>query len=302
MGKGVQLVLLSSWSDASVNRFADVAAAYLGRTFEIGFTPFFNNGKGPFENANALVTKLGSAGYRLRFTVHLSFHRDDKTDKKTLMRRAEKTSEEFIQPNAGKVAISLCPMLEDERWSREMFKEMLEAIAKKVSWGHITKLNFRRSNNTNPNIQGKLVEFIDPKTKRKIVIPDSMTRFETEIHGEIGKSKLAQVYSNDGNFVWFDNPRKVKNLPYIENKNSAQNPKGTSDDKYPVSRFHGNGRTTLLWRPAYNLFTRSVDPITKLVKYTSNTKPKNRSDKNTEKDCAFNVVETEALKVFLGIT
>lgn len=297
MRKGVQLVSLNQWADASVNRFIDVAKGYTKGTLEIGFAPFFSGD--PWKQANTVISQLTSAGVRLKIVVHLSFHRDDPLHKHTLGARAQRFNDEFLTANLS-IPMSLCPMLEDE-WSHEKYHSVLEEVAGKVSWEKRPKLTFRRSNNKNPAVHGGVsVSYKQGGHKHVHKIPAN--HVETEIHGPVGAARKAGVYSNDGNFVWFDNPRR-KHFSYSETADSAHNA-GEADNpaKYPLSTFakkaaeHG-ARTCLLWRPAYNLYHR-VDPSAKVAVYNTRAqegRPQSRADDGS----AFNEVEQEALHVFL---
>ena len=128
---------------------------------------------------------------------------------------------------------------------------------------------------------------------------------ETEIHGHVGQASRAGTYSNDGNVVWFDNQYHLPNLPYMEDANSAGNANSGDTAKYPLSGFQPNSGTVLLWRHAYNLYSRRiVDPKRKLVQYFRNSLPAAATDsKSTDPltGCAFNAVEQEVFREFVGI-
>src|SRR3954451_21924118 len=112
MAKGIQPIVLTRWSNGSLDRLAGVIKAYSGKTFEIGCMPFFNHGQ-PFKQLQYLLHQITGAGPRIRLTIHLSFHRDDARDTGTLKTRAGMFND-FLLAHQGVADISVTPMLEDD--------------------------------------------------------------------------------------------------------------------------------------------------------------------------------------------
>jgi hypothetical protein len=300
MHKGVQLVLLSRWSAASCNNFVAAAGGYAGGPLEIGFAPFFNEAH-PFARAATVLSGLLSKGLALHVTVHLSFHRDDRTDVPTLQSRARKF-DDFFSQFQGRVTMNLCPMLEDT-WDLATYRKRLETVARELRWENPHPLlNFRRSNNVSPVGGPVSFPYRSGSFEEVIHLPGNGIHLQSEIHGSTAGCTRAGVYSNDGNYVWFDNPKGEK-LPYREVAGSAGTASGPgANATYSLTAFlagSARARTVLLWRPAYNLNQRRVDPTTKIVSYSVPGSPSSRTDSET--DPAFDAVEIAALRAFLGI-
>lgn len=293
MKLGIQAVLLSKWSEKSVSNFCSAVRGYKGEVLQIGFAPFFSKSR-PFANAKALQKNLGSEKFRLEFNLFLSFHRNDSNDDHTLTNRAASAWADFVLA-VGPAKVSISPQLEDE-WSNTEFQRRLEVVAKALPWDQNPMLGakFRRSNNGNPETRALDFEYKKGTIKRKIHID----RPAQEIHGPTNKATASRAYSNDGVFVWFDNPKKLA-LDRKEDASSCANADGSSA-KYPVSSFKRTAaESLLLWRPAYNLYKYAVDSKSKLVKYNLSTAVESRED--SEKAPAIDAFEMAVLKEFLSI-
>jgi ABC-type phosphate/phosphonate transport system substrate-binding protein len=73
--KGVQLVLLSKWSNASCDNFLEVATSPSAPLeIEIGFVPSFNS-RDPYGKAKYVTDKLLEAKKKVVLVVHLAFIR-----------------------------------------------------------------------------------------------------------------------------------------------------------------------------------------------------------------------------------
>lgn len=321
---GIQPVLLSRWAPTSVSNLTAVLMSYTGGPLEVGFMPFFHRdgcsagaGSTPWTNAQAIITALG-ASVPLRLVVHLSFHRDDHGDDATLARRAARACEEFILLNPT-VKFSVTPMLEDEWMDDKTFLHKLSVVAGAIPWSRVKqagiRLKLRRSSNTKPKVTPPATDLVvkdkSVKPPAKVVIFGRRHPIESEVHGPTHLAGKAEVYSNDGNYVYFDNPNGLA-LDYVETADSAINAGGDAKNpgKYSLTTFKttGYGTALLLYRPAYNLyartFPRNPNVRGKWVYYDPKTgDPNGRLDPGANQDggYAFDAYEAAVLRAFLNI-
>lgn len=297
--KGVQLVLLSRWSKASCDGFLSVAkSAQAPVNIEFGFVPVFNRSN-PYGNARYLVDQLRGAGKRVTVAVHLGFKCDGSFTDAQLEADAAAFNSGFFTQYANRVTFKVSPCLED-RWSQEVFLRRAKLVASKLDWNTLnsstTDLQIRRSPETDRSSLPATITVTKPgSTQSKNVI------LQREFHGYFGDAAGFNAYSNDGVCVWSE--VKFANRQY-EDVNSCRNADPPNQPtKYTVASFitgtNSYSNAVLLWRPAYNLFTKSVNS----QGYVTFSKPASPYDDPYRRNDAgaFDANEKEMLKRFLGV-
>lgn len=294
--KGVQLVLLSRWSQTSRDKFLSVAKdARAPAEIEIAFVPIFNRSK-PYANAKYIVEELLKAGKRVTVAVHLAFKGDGDFTEKQLQADAATFNSSFFKDYASRVTFKLSPCLED-RWTKDTFVKRAKLVAAKLDWTTLNKattnLQIRRSPEKDKSALPATISVTKPGgTQTKSII------LQREYHGYYGDAAGFQAYSNDGVCVWSD--LRFSNGQYedVESCKNADPP--NQPGKYKLTDFTtaaaGYGNAVLLWRPAYNLFTKTV-AANGYVKFD---KPATAASDRIDAG-SFDDNEKEALKKFLGV-
>lgn len=246
--------------------------------------------RGRFDNIIMLIDRLLAKGVVVKVRVHLSFHSSDSTSSEKLKERAETVNKVLFKPYADVVAFSFSPMLEDNYSSSTVFTERATALLSKLDYG---KLSTRRHRVLRSIIPDKTQE--KKPTSVKVKNPsDSKKSVSLSVVHESHTTTYSSynIWSNDGMFVY---------RPDTEDKDCTANANDKFPTKYSVSDFtkkaNSFSRSTLLWRPAYNLFNRDSDKERAYGKrcYAKNSLA-SRSD-----DGKFDDNEASVLKQFLGL-
>ncbi len=284
--KGFAAVGLSRLSGASAGNLATAVRESGCRQFEFSFMPFFN-AKDPFNNVDTLlaIPNVGKVE-----TIFLSW-RDEKVMNDgwgnalaTLGRRAGAVNRHLNGVRNKVDNIVLVPMLEDQ-WTQARWLEAVYVIAGQLDSGD--KVTFRRSVNSGNDMPPTNIS-----ARLKNGTSHTFTSTRLEAH-RIDHGGNAQVISNDGRLVYQDADIAGKH----ETKSSLVDGPGESRSLADwTSDANGSAKVSLLWRPSYNLYTRTY--AQSLITYR---KPdvllENRSD--SDSDPAVNAFEQEVLKSFL---
>jgi hypothetical protein len=293
-----------------------------------------------YETIRYVADSLLAIGKSLVVTVHFGFHAG-KDGKGHLNPNAEDLRayisdfySKFFRDYQSRVRIVLCPSLEDEYRSDTKFKDKVKVIVEQMAalgaltldGGNVVTNTWVRRSENKASIKAPFTYIL----KSRFTKPDGTTVKswkvrvrETEVHGtlkyeENGRAKNllsrsnVKAYSNDGNFVWFDNPRGLDGLRtegYATARNANEDDsckeKANRDDetnadcyKYSLSSFinstYRSGKVVLLWRPAYNLFEWNAERQTY-------DKPELSDRVDSDSKPKFDDVEKEALRLFLGV-
>src|ERR1044072_4814681 len=311
--KGVQLVVLARWSKKSCDNFLEVAALpNAPYRITIAFVPSFNSSR-PYENARYVIDRLLAAGKEVSVVVHLAYHDKYGTDSELQAnaRRFKTGLFAAISPNgdyyANRVFFRISPSLEDQ-WSDSEFASKAKKILAELDWNLLTSRH-------------KLWRSPDPGDcagTKPCPLPEDVIidvtrsgqtkrfRVQREFHSYFNKAGAANAFSNDGVFVWTDQPYSDG---YYEAAGSAANADTSwQRSKYTLTSFFQNtetfDRTVLLWRPRYNLF--AISPRGKLIKFA---KPRDSNgdipaERRSDSDLApaFDEYEKIVLRRFLGIS
>lgn len=282
---GLQLVGLSKWSTASTHNCAEAVISSRCGSFEFSYCPFFNLAN-PFGNADILnsipveVTETIFLGWRQEALMleDVSFVLE------TLSDRAEQVNTHINEIRGRVSKIILIPILEDY-WTEDQWLQAVRVIAAQLDSGD--KVTFRRSEmlNTDPpptNIVTKLKNGKDY----------NFSGVYLEAH-KIDFTGEANTISNDGGFVY--NSGVLMGLHEDSNSYSGRSEGYATLDKWSIAA-KGSTKTAMLWRPAYNLHTRSISNGYVSYTYPSITLD-NRVDDNA--DPAFNAFEAALVKRFL---
>lgn len=308
--KGVQAVLFHAWSAASVTRLGKVlATSRYRKTVHLGIAPFTGPKGGDLGSLVANMTTLRKHfSGPLAVCLFLSFHNEKFLKEAEATDRAGRIKAQLPAVTGSAKAVSICPMLEDE-WGSDTAKVegmLAAAAAPFLLNGLLVGVKLRRSSNHNSYCPSQLTVPVAGGNPTTLV-----TQVEFESHG-MAPFAGSRYFSNDGNFVCMEaeRPGSKKPLPYLEAKDSADNPKDTPNDdahKFTLAEYLGSravqaAPVNLLWRPAYNLY-----PYTTTESDKVNGRPKARYDMTkplTEradtKAGRFNDVEAACLARFLG--
>lgn len=306
--KGIQAVELARWSNTSVNNFlAVVTDRAAPAKIEIGFVPTFNRAN-PYGNASKVVDSLVSAGKQVSITVHLGFHLGNASNGTTntaelnqLRSDAKAFNDKFLSKYGGKanVSIKLSPSLEDE-WRQPQpsrpVDQVFQAVGSQLTYS-TSNVQFQRSNNQGDDSGRSSFAFTDGLKHQRTL------RMLQEMHGTVGRATGYEVYSNDGNFVYFDGDTDRNGRADENSKSLRDTP--VPPDTYSLSQFSSKlvanryGGTVLLWRPAYNLFTKKADALGVFEFHKPGTAPESRSD--SDRNPAFDQTEQTVLRIFLGM-
>ncbi|MDO9042687.1 MAG: hypothetical protein Q7U64_10155 [Desulfocapsaceae bacterium] len=284
--KGFQAVGLSKLSDTSTINCAAAIRESGCREFEFAFMPFFNS-IDPFKNVRTLLDIPNVSKVE---TIFLSW-RDETVMNDTwpnvlnmLNLRAREVNTHVNEVRNRVTMIILVPMLED-RWTEAMWLEAVHTIAGQID--NDAKISFRRS-----EMMGTDMPPASITTRLKNGTSYTFTSTWLEAH-RINHGGNAQVISNDGGLVYQDS----KIFDKYETKSSLIDaPGGYCSMSSWISEANLTSKVSILWRPSYNLFTRTYSGDE--IKYQ---KPDISLDKrsDSESDPAFNSFEKEVLKSFL---
>jgi hypothetical protein len=284
--KGIQAIGLSRWSDASAGNLAAAIKESGCRRFEFSFMPFFNPEE-PFKNVETLIAipKAGKVE-----TIFLSW-RDEKvmndgwSEALDILKQRAREVNSHVNGVRDRVEnIVLIPMLEDQ-WTQARWLEAVHAIAGQLDSG--AKVTFRRSVNSGSDMPPPSIS-----TRLKNGKDHTFTSTRLEAH-RIDHRGPAQVISNDGRLVYQDAGISGK----FETKSSLSDGTGESASLASwTSEANTSAKVSLLWRPSYNLYTRTYSGDE--IRYR---KPDvligNRTD--SDSDPAVNAFEKEVVKSFL---
>ena len=284
--KGFAAVGLSRLSGTSAGNLAAAVRESGCRQFEFTFMPFFNP-KNPFNNVDTLlaIPEVGKIE-----TIFLSW-RDEKVMNgsweialATLKERASEVNRHLNRVRTKVDNIVLVPMLED-KWPEARWLEAVHIIAGQLDSG--ARVSFRRSVNAGSDLPPTRIS-----ARLKNGKSHTFTSTRLEAH-RIDHGGNAQVISNDGRLVYQD----AGILGRYETKSSLVDGPGESRSLASwISEANGTAKVSILWRPSYNLYTRTYTDS--LLTYR---KPdmllENRSD--SDGDPAINAFEKEVLKSFL---
>lgn len=276
--KGFQLVLLSNWQSGSATKFADAVKEYRSG-IEFTFAPYiYAPSQNRYANANTILTSLKNAGRNVSVCVYLSFQKSGSGADKEIENNAADFNANFLRTWANRgVTIAVCPGLEDTGSNADVSR-----WANKV-WAKL-----------DTNLRGKVVLRRSPHgDNREKGLPSKggFAAVELELHGKITGS--AQNYSNDGNFVYStSNNERPESM-------GGHNPSPQYELATFKSSTEANRNTTaLLWRPLYNVFTRTTRKDASNKTYVFFDKD-NRKFNNTAP--GFDDNERTAARRFLGL-
>ncbi len=284
--KGVQLIGLSRWSEASASNLAAAIKESGCSKFEFTFMPFFNPGD-PFRNVETL---LAIPKVRKIESIFLSWRDEEVMNGgwakalDTLRERARQVNSHVDEIRDKVDNIVLIPMLEDQ-WTQARWLEAVHVIAGQMDSG--AKVTFRRSVNSGSDMPPPLIS-----TRLKNGKDHTFTSTRLEVH-RIDHRGPAQVISNDGRMVYQDSEISGK----YETKTSLAGGAGEAASLSAwTAEANSSSKVSLLWRPSYNLYTRTYSG-----NEISYRKPdvllQNRTD--SDRDPAVNAFEKEVLKSFL---
>ena len=325
--RGAQILYLSYYSKGSMDNLLKACSGLKsGQSFAFAFAPYikdqsydfrkdnmydyYTNKTGDavynyYDNAIRLVTALTGKGVKVTVTVHFAFHAGGKesfTDlayHPELQLRVLDFKSKFLPQNSSSVRLVACPSLEDdldetgfEDHAQVLLTQLGDALETDAS-GNVTNLILQRSHNDPKELQKtpQILKSTDPDTPVQIKVL-------REIHGAIHDG--FDVYSNDGNFVWFDNVKKKhlrteKSDPNANANYDPQSPKSPGNKMYGLSDFivktKGKKYPILLFRPSYNLWTFSGG------RFNKGPNPKDRDDAGAPH---FDAVEIEVLREYLA--
>jgi hypothetical protein len=340
--RGIQAVFLTHWSTKSCdNLVAVLSESNAPIEFEIMFCPYIKSRTvtdGKYNKPIYVIEKIleSNKTINLVVTVHIGYHSGTGGDNIVgEFPCTEALLKDFynkffsVYASNPRVTVVLCPSLEDRYTAKEfedsvaLVGNTLSKISTSTKTTLLTFVTFKDKNNKDKNkvtnlrlrrnsIYNQKVD--TPYTISKpITLPDGskIKNWEIgvssrELHGKINLS--AQVYSNDGNFVYFNNPQDNKDkylVKWIEVessiKNSGQdNLKEPNTAKYKINDFisktENSEKIVLLWRPAYNLKNKTITK--NKVVYPDNKGITERTDSG---ETGFDQVEQEVLRLFLGM-
>ena len=284
--KGIQAIGLSKLSDTSTNNCAAAIRESGCHEFEFAFMPFFN-ATNPFKNVETLLEIPNVSKVE---TIFISWRNETEMNDtwpnvlNTLKLRAMKVNTHVNEVRGRVSKIILVPMLEDW-WTEALWLEAVHIIAGQIDNG--TKIYFRRSEMMGTNMPPSSIT-----ARLKNGTNFTFTSTWLEAH-RINHDGNAQVISNDGGLSYQDS----KIFDKYETKSSLIDaPGGYCSMASWISEANLTSKVSLLWRPSYNLFTRTYSGDE--IKYE---KPDISLDKRSDSDSdpAFNLFEKEVLKSFL---
>jgi hypothetical protein len=283
--KGVQVVGLSKMSAVSVRNCAAAIKESGCTTIEFAFMPFFNAAN-PFNNVDTLLDIPDVSKVE---TIFLSW-RDESvmqglwTNSLAVLRTRAQSVDAHIRTIRSKVSkVILIPMLEDNRTQAEWL-QAVHTIAGELESGE--KVYFRRSQMVGREVPPPSIE-----TTLKNGVPYLFQATRLEAH-RIDHGGPAQVISNDGGFVYQDIAIGGK---YEDAASWPKAPGGYRTLSAWTADANTTTKVSILWRPSYNLFTRTETD--NHLQYTRVGTLDQRTDSDT--DPAFNAFEKEVLKAFL---
>jgi hypothetical protein len=287
--KGIQAVLLHRWGATSARNLANVIRQYSGSEVEVSFAPnTAAAASDPYRNIKKIIETL-KGKKTLYVAVYLGFHAYSRSNN-CGARAANSDLGQFLTffndyKDNPKVKIIVSPSLEDCGTKSDVENSALE-IAQQINPADIGKLTLRRSPNG-----------INTEPAPAQCYTNNMLCYkgvEIEKHGVV-KDNLnwilnaagADVYSNDGFFVW-DNVSTKR-----ETRGTFKNADGTTDPQYSLTSFNSltGGKRTNLWRPAYNMYRKG-----------DGTYYADRNDRDFRDvgNRAFNSIEMKVFEKFLG--
>ena len=286
--RGLNVILLPHWSPRSVDNFLNVFKDSSGRCsrgsfseIELGFLPFQYNPQTNFVNARSIANCFRSGGKIVHINVFLSFHASGSNNDGEIVQNAANFNANFLRQYFNLVRISISPSLEDKGTDAD-FARWANIIASQLDTDKIGQVNLHRSP--------------DPRESRGL---NNSTRCfngkcfggtRREFHGGINQN--GEVYSNDGNFVFYPNPTSNGN---VERFNSLlgfnPSPQYTLSDF--INQTNRSNNAVLLWRPAYNILRRYAQ--NGQVYFTQDGR--DLSDAQT----SINSTEQAVLRAFFGI-
>lgn len=208
--------------------------------------------RGRFNNIIMLIDRLRDKGVVVKVRVHLSFHSGDSTSSDTLKERAEAVNKALFKPYADSVVFSFSPMLEDNYKDATEFTARATAFLSKLDYG---KLKTRRHRVLRSIIPDNKQERKPTSVKIKNPSNAKQSLSLSVVHESHTTSYSSyNIWSNDGMFVYDEK---------TEDENCTSNANSNFPTKYEILSFtkkaNGFSRSTLLWRPAYNLFKRDTN-------------------------------------------
>lgn len=231
-----------------------------------------------FQNGRTIIDKLTGAGKIVYATVYLGIHRSGALD----LTRYKKWRDEFFTPykSNSRVRFVVCPSLEDNATDAR-YNQWVDLMAANTSSADQSRIVVRRSP--------------DPGNgSRALGSRHSFAALRLELHGT---TPVGNVFSNDGAFV-YDTTVHDGNA-YEARTSMVATGQGFLGQEQSISDFRASivawGGTTLLWRPAYNLFVRqSSGSILRHNKDIRQTPP-------SDSQVSFNSQEIAVARKFFGI-
>lgn len=278
---GMQLLLLPFWSASSRNNFLSVFSDGKGgytagpQKLAISFAPYLYGPSTNYVNARYILDKLVTAGKDISVTVFLDrgdYHRGGTGADADIQTSAKDFNDNFLKSYAGKVALSVCPSLEDHASKTDIIRWATQ-ITSKIDSSYRSYVAFRR----NP----------DAGYGSDLPAQGSYRAVQLELHGPVNSGTLAgAAYSNDGVFVGKSTETMTTSSV------SGQSPTYSVSQFASALRSNGYTGTALFWRPAYNLFKR----VSKNGKIDFDRTQRDLSDAQT----SFDATEVQILKDFLN--
>jgi hypothetical protein len=288
--KGLNVILLPHWSARSVENFLNVFKDSSGKCskgsfseIELGFLPYEFSPTTNYVNARSIINCFRSGGKRVYVNIFLSIHADGSAKNTEIGNNAVNFNSNFLRDYYNLISISVSPSLEDQGSDLD-FSSWANIVVSKIDSDKIGRINLQRSP--------------DPYVRNGNGVTISSNCFSgkcfggtrKEFHGAINQS--GDVYSNDGNFVYYPNQTSNGN---VERGNSllGLNPSPQYSLNDFVSRTNSSSNTVLLWRPAFNILRRYAQ--NGQVYFTKDGR--DLSDAQT----SINSTEQAVLRAFFGI-
>lgn len=281
MRKGIQAILLHRWSPASIDMLISTLKKYGEDEFEISFAPnVAASASDPYRNIRTIIDALPEK--KLFVVVYLNFQATNGTV------NGLNNFKIFYESYRSKAQIIVCPSLEDRATVSEI-NLAAKTIAMAVGVTTIRNLILRRS----PDPAFLSISSSNSiKPSGTVVVSNRAYMYksvELEKHGTVLGAIGADVYSNDGVFVY--NPDMILYGRTRETANSFASV--NTNTKYNIREFMNSATRyrTNLWRPAYNMYRDCTG------KYAARA---NR----TFVDCnnrAFDSEEAKTLEIYLGM-
>lgn len=315
---GVHLLFLGNYNDPSMTNVKTVVTEKdaPSKIQIISVLAFHGNGASDaaaWSNLDTVVRAVNDSGRTIVVGIALSFHANSTslssksdTDYRVVYKKAVGQLADFYQRHitaitSGKLRVVILPSLEDSLSNTSKFISLAKATVTQLN----SALKARRVSGIDSVIVRRSVVSVDKrgtadelnKDCQKIAGTTGLgVNCQYQVHGP---SRRGNVWSNDGIFVYAD----IQNLTWTEDKDSADNSETFKDEpKKPLTAFTTSASPSspvaMLWRPAFNLWTREVK--NGRVRYNKPSAIRGRGDYVDGNQPAFSVQEMTVVRYFLS--